>query len=592
MTKEQAINKISNTPHVYLNDDQKKIAIGIINSVPKGEDVLSYFDFVMKRADVGFKFDVSPEIAIGRIAVVNEMEVHNINTDSDNIDVNENKLIIGDNYEALKNLLLTHKEQIDVIYIDPPYNTETSKDDGNASSKEGNSSKFIYKDKFGRNGWLNMIRNRLVLARRLLSPNGVIFVSIDDSEQAYLKVLMDDIFGEGNFVNQLVWVSNKKGRQISNSAFAKTYEYIIMYSKNVDVEFTDSMIDRKYAEKIMPIIYEPKNLEIQKDDKGEYITQNELHNTNINGFNIKTRLNLFYPIYTNGKEITIKERKGYKKLLPPKNGEGVQGVWRWSKEKVERESDDLKVVRYKDTFKIFTKVRNITYSPKNIIFSPKLTTKSGGSELKNLGLTEFSFPKPSSLIKFLLTFVSKKESNVLDFFAGSGTTGHAVMELNKEDDGNRKFILVTNNENNIGLDITYERLYRIINGKSTSNEKDFKWLEKNVPFSKEKLRVFNIKHFDVEIDQSKELDNITNIAVKNLKKLNPLYNDKDALQVYFDLDGLNPINEAQKEQVYSTDPINHRISKNVNDFNKSYCTCGKSFIKIEDLKKHIEKENI
>jgi adenine-specific DNA methylase len=151
MTKEQAINKINNTPSIYLNDDQKRIARGIINSISKNEDVLNYFDFIMKRADVGFKFDVAPEIALGRIAIVNEMKKLNINI-SNKVDINENKLIIGDNYEALKNLLLTHKEKIDIIYIDPPYNTNKSKEDGNVSSKEGESSKFIYKDKFGRNG--------------------------------------------------------------------------------------------------------------------------------------------------------------------------------------------------------------------------------------------------------------------------------------------------------------------------------------------------------------------------------------------------------------------------------------------------------
>lgn len=566
MTKEQAINKIEKTPHVYLNDDQKKVAIGIINSIPNGQDVLGYFDFIMKRADVGFKFDVAPEIATGRIAVVNEMKEYNINIDPKIVGIDENKLIIGDNYEALKNLLLTHKEKIDVIYIDPPYNTEKSKEDGNTSSKEGNSSKFIYKDKFGRNGWLNMMRDRLVLAKRLLSPEGVIFVSIDDSEQAYLKVLMDDIFGEEN-TDVLIWRkiiegSSTGGTMKITNQYRKDHEYLVVGYKN-----KSNFRTNKYLE--LPN-YENSYENVDGDPRGEWMSAS---------------------ISMAGNEHSSK----FYSVKSP-NGHVTTRVWRVTEDEMKELISDNRIYfgpsgKNVPRRKIFISEQKET-TPKSI-FENLGTTFDANDYLETIVQNrKFTTTKPVELICRILETASTKKSTVLDFFAGSGTTAHAVMELNNVDKGNRKFILVTNNENNIGLDITYERIYRVINGKTTENSKDFKWLEKNTPFANEKLRVFNIKHFDVETSQSNELENITNMAIENLKKLSPLYEDNNLLQVYYDLDGLNPINEAQKEQIYSTDSIKHKISKFVKDSNKRYCACGKSFIKHDELEKHINKENM
>ena len=148
----------------------------------------------MKRT-VGFGFDYSPEIAKGRIVLLEEDKKRRINV-GDEVTADENKLIIGDNYNALKSLLCTHKGKIDVIYIDPPYNTERASEEGNYSSKEKQGEgRFLYKDKFGRTGWLTMMKDRLHKAKDLLSEDGIIFVSIDDNQHAYLKILMDQIFG-------------------------------------------------------------------------------------------------------------------------------------------------------------------------------------------------------------------------------------------------------------------------------------------------------------------------------------------------------------------------------------------------------------
>lgn len=591
MTKQEAISKIKSKPSTYLNDDQKTVAIGIINSIPEGEDVLKYFDFIMKRSDVGFKFDVAPEIATGRIAVVNEMENLNINI-SEKIDVNENKLIIGDNYEALKNLLLTHKEKIDVIYIDPPYNTEKSKEDGNSSSKEGEHSKFVYKDKFGRNGWLNMMRERLVLARRLLTNEGVIFVSIDDTEQAYLKVLMDEIFGEQNFVTNLPRKLRNGGKNDS-LFFRKNVDYVLVYTKNIS------------ALKMIPFKLNSTKY-VKKDnyfkERGKYQTSSldaKLTYSKVNDYPFEFEGEIYWP---GGKNKYVDRQK---------NGANPSDyTWRWSKELmefaknngfIEKSGNKIRSKVYfnckinKNLDGYFIEEINRTFKPSQSYFtdSTKFSNQAGSDILKNLNLS-FDRPKPTSLIKILTKLFTNRndQSLVLDFFAGSATTGHAILELNREDCGNRKFILVTNNHKNIALDKAYKRLFRIIKGETIEGKKDFAWIKKNNPFNNASLRVFNIKHFDVETNQSKELDNITKFAIKNLHKLNPLYKiQSNDIRVYYDLDGLNPLNEAQKKQLYSTDKIIHEKSTKKLTFEKNYCTCGKSFNENDELIKHIKKLN-
>ncbi len=568
MTKQEAISKIKSKPSTYLNDDQKTVAIGIINSIPEGEDVLKYFDFIMKRSDVGFKFDVAPEIATGRIAVVNEMENLNINI-SEKIDVNENKLIIGDNYEALKNLLLTHKEKIDVIYIDPPYNTEKSKEDGNSSSKEGEHSKFVYKDKFGRNGWLNMMRERLVLARRLLTNEGVIFVSIDDTEQAYLKVLMDEIFGEDT--DTIIWkkvIPGLAGGGImkTTKTFRKDHEYIHVAFRNKTTSKFLKYLDFPKSQ------HEYKNLD--NDPRGKWMSGGISQNINM-------KIN--------------KQSKKYYTITSP-SGMKITRIWRVEKKEM------LELIADKRIYfgpkgnnvprrKIFINETRL-HTPSSLFEGLSSTGEANHALTNIIGAHNFKTTKPTELICRLLEISSKKNSLILDFFAGSGTTGHSVMQLNKKDNGNRKFILVTNNENDIGIDITYNRLHRIIKGQTIEGKKDFNWIKNNDPYNNASLRVFNIKHFDVEINQIRNLDIITKFAIKNLHKLNPLYKiQSNDIRVYYDLDGLNPLNEAQKKQLYSTDKIIHEKSTKKLTFEKNYCTCGKSFNENDELIQHIKKLN-
>ncbi|MCV3754363.1 site-specific DNA-methyltransferase, partial [Ureaplasma zalophigenitalium] len=324
--------------------------------------------------------------------------------------------------------------------------------DGNSVANDAlkiNNNKFIYRDKFSRNGWLNMMNERLILAKELLKDDGVIFVSIDDSEQAYLKVLMDDIFGEENFVASMPFVSNLKGRQ-ANTNFALTHEYILVYKKNNHI-FNE--IPAEFANNVLPDVYKERVNDVSEDEYGKFVSQNELENSN-SAFNINTRPKLFFPIYINEKNgqyypTSYKTRETIDQILPRKGKDGVQLVWRWQKEKIDNEAQNLKIEFVNGAWKIKTKKRNLGFTLKSLILGKTLNTKNGNDllyEIISKPLEKekiFRTCKPIDLIKLFL--ITNKNARILDFFAGSGTTGHAVMELNREDGGNRTYTLITNN---------------------------------------------------------------------------------------------------------------------------------------------------
>ncbi|WP_225597312.1 site-specific DNA-methyltransferase [Mycoplasmopsis synoviae] len=410
--------------------------------------------------------------------------------------------------------------------MDPPYNTESAHSDGNsvANDKENvNSNKFIYRDKFSRNGWLNMMYERLKIARDLLKNDGFIFVSIDDNEQAYLKVLMDEIFGEENFICNFNFISKLAGRQIK-SFVANTHEYILLYAKNINnPNLSLDSLDEEYATKLMPNVYQKRNIQVEKDENGEYILQSNLQNGN-KIFNNLTRRNLYYPLY-----IHLNKKRNKYEVLTEMNCENcveikpskidnsdLYHVWRWSKNKVEAEKDDLVPVKTKNKWTIFSKKRNLNYMPKSLIMGSSLNTSSANKALESIfnGEVNFNTAKPVDLIKFILKLHFNNNARILDFFAGSGTTGHAVEELNKEDGGNRSYTLVTNNENNIAQNITYERLYRINNGHGTKKE-EFDWSKTNEKY-KSNLDVFDVKYKSTNLNDSRNIDEIQRNVIKML----------------------------------------------------------------------------
>ena len=371
-----------------------------------------------------------------------------------------NFLLEGDNLHSLKLLEKTHKGRIDVIYIDPPYNT------GNKD--------FVYNDTyvdnvdgFRHSKWLSFMAKRLSIARNLLSVEGIIFISIDDNECANLKLLCDEIFGEENFISEIIIKSNPRGSQ-SKKAIASLHEYLLVYAKSsahtpiIGHSLTEEMASEyKYS-----------------DENGSFRL---LGLRQRGGFWRATeRPKLFYPFYVDPLtlDFSIEPKEGYSvEIYPYQPSTGEKGTWRWSKEKVKNEADKLVARSVKRDGELVFDIYQKDYLNSNdterrtkarsIWDEKEMNYQNAATELKDIFYTSpFTYAKPTYLIKQALRMMDYNHQEiVLDFFAGSGTTGQAVLELNKEDGGNRQFILCTNNENNICEEITYERLKTVITGK-------------------------------------------------------------------------------------------------------------------------------
>lgn len=337
-----------------------------------------------------------------------------------------NFLIEGDNLASLQLLEKTHKGKIDLIYIDPPYNTGNNDfgyDDTRVDINDG----------FRHSKWLSFMKVRLSIARKLLKEDGVIFLAIDDNEQANLKLLCDNIFGEDNFLASIIWQHSIQPKGYAGT-FSVHHNYILCYQK------TDA-----YVLNSLP--------RTEEDNKAYSNPDNDPRGRWRSGDvrNALYRPNLIYDIITPSGKI----------IKPCANG------WRWSKETVEEKIRTGEIIFSEDETRIIRKIYLDTLdgrTPETIWFGKDVgTTRSAMSEIKEIfGSSAFGTPKPTGLIERVLRLVENKNAICLDFFAGSGTTGHAVMKLNAEDGGSRRFILCTNNENNICREVTYERIKRVI----------------------------------------------------------------------------------------------------------------------------------
>ena len=372
-------------------------------------------------------------------------------------DTTQNLYIEGDNLEVLKLLQSSYLNSVKMIYIDPPYNT-------------GND--FVYADDFadgiahykevtgqvtksnpetaGRyhTNWLNMMYPRLKLARNLLTDDGVIFISIDDNEQANLKKLCDEVFGEDNFINHFSWVVNITGRLISGKGAAKTWESVLVYARKIE-ECSCFNIGYKFAKTKMPDAYKGFNKDIRKDAFGNFAVGDTLYNHN-RMFNEETRRNLVFSIFYNPdtQEFFTGEigdyKEGYIEIKPHSNGDGTHKyhAWRWSKEKIKNESYNLIALPTNNGgYEIYTKIRQFD---KTLLKDIITNISNGDTEVQKLfdGKKYFDYPKSVDLLRILLGAIQAQDSIILDFFSGSATTAHAVMQLNAEDGGHRKFICV------------------------------------------------------------------------------------------------------------------------------------------------------
>ena len=382
-----------------------------------------------------------------------------------------NLFIAGDNLEALKLLRETHGRAVKLIYIDPPYNTRNDFvyiDDFAVSARAFRRGALLEDDveddldedpgddgDDGADGrfhsaWLSMMYPRLLLARDLLAVDGVGFVSIDANEMAQLKLLLSEVFGARNVIATIVWVSNLKGRQISGGGPAGTHEYIICFARNADAvaRFRGSAAD---LHALMPAVYRRADYALKYDAKGPYVTKNELYNTN-SRFNERTAPTMVFRIHYHpgtGEVLVTDidddtEFAGFVTAMPhPNHRPGLRWhAWRWSRARVLEHSDDLEFDVTGGTLRIRTKVRDVDgMTLKDVIIGP--STMTGQRDLDDLGMRRlFDAPKPVALLRTLIAVTTSDNDIVLDFFAGSGTTGQAVMEQNADDGGRRRFVLV------------------------------------------------------------------------------------------------------------------------------------------------------
>ena len=366
---------------------------------------------------------------------------------SEDKDAPNHILIEGDNLETLATLAYTHEGKIDIIYIDPPYNT------GNKD--------FIYndsyvdkEDSYRDSKLLSFMSRRLKIAKKLLSDRGVIFISIDDNEQAQLKLLCDETFGENNFLSEIMWHKNYASANDSKT-FSKVLDYILAYRK------TD-----KFIRNLLPRTEKQNTLYKydSNDGKGKWRSDN---------LSVRTySANYDFPIVN---PITGVEYN------PPKGRS-----WMTNKERIQEWITETRVYFGLNGKGAPQLKRYLSEVQQGVVPTTYWSYDDCGhndearKEIKDIfGQPPFDSPKPTRLLKQILRLGSNNESIILDFFAGSGTTLHATMQLNSEDGGHRKCILVTNNENNICEEVTYERNRRVIQGYTNAKGEEVPGLIKN-----------------------------------------------------------------------------------------------------------------
>jgi len=397
------------------------------------------------------------EMCKEKLPVLKEVKDKEITTDKNKP---VNLLIEGDNYHALSVLNYTHAKKVDVIYIDPPYNT------GNKD--------FIFNDRYvdkedtyRHSKWLSFMEERLRLAKNLLKDTGVIFISIGDDEHSNLRLLMDDIFGEQNFVSsvpRLAKTSSDKG-----TFYAPSKDFVLVYKSPMRTEKFNDVLGGEYKKRFKGI-----------DRRGRFAIVG-LYQASLDPMRGCSNQRYFIECPDGSLVIppgnTTPKMKKDGAYIAPKNKNDK--IWRWTYSSYLKKKDLLVFKESKNSplidaegkpaeWNVYTKYyledrQAAGKRPRD--WMENFPNTLGSIELAEMQIN-FSYPKPTALIKYLVNITcSNKNAVILDFFAGSGTTGHAVLKLNnKEDGGNRRFILVTNNENNICTNVCYPRIKKVIQG--------------------------------------------------------------------------------------------------------------------------------
>lgn len=471
------------------------------------EQLLEVIDKLENKKKYGLVWDEErvPEKVVTdcqhKLPVLSEVKEREIITDDEQ---QTHILIEGDNYHALSVLNYTHKDKIDFIYIDPPYNT------GKANEWKYNDKYVDETDTYGHSKWASLMKRRLELSKDLLKETGVILISIDDNEHAHLKLICDSIFDEKNYVGSIIW---RGGKRNAAKYISTSHEYILFYGKNLET-ISKKKISWKVRKSGLEDIYKAYE-KIKKTNKDEYVKQTlelkkwfkELAPDNpakdhehysyvdekgiyfpdniSRGGGGGARWSLINPFTGNYVKIPSrgwafsKEEDLLRAVEENRvhfNGDGVPCIKSYLKEK---ETQILDTIFYKDRRAASTKFKDI------------------------LGDGVFDFPKDHEIISYFIDALSPKNAVVLDFFAGSGTTGHSVLELNKNG-SSRQFILSTNNEGNICTDVTHPRLQKVINGYiGVKTKTNYQGLKGNLKYYKTSFVANNRNKDQLKLDITK-----------------------------------------------------------------------------------------
>lgn len=398
-----------------------------------------------------------------------------------NIDKKDNLIIKGNNLLALSSLLENYRNSIKLIYIDPPYNT--------------GSDSFRYNDKFNRSTWLTFMKNRLNIARELLIDDGVIFVHCDDNEQAYLKVLMDEIFGSENFIANVPTIMNLKGNQ-DEYGFAGTHEYMLVFTKNKDsARLYDLPVD------------DPDEIENWEEDSIGYFKKGaNLKATGVNAPREK-RPNLYFPVYiSESGEFSLEKVNDTDFELYPIT-DGKEMSWRWQYSTMEKYIDDIIVTKSNGNYSLYKKQRPElgdlpTKRPKSIFYKPTYSSGNGTKQIRDLfGERIFNYPKPEELIRDVIEIGTSEGDIVLDFFMGSATTHAVAHKMNRQYIGIEQMGYINT--------VSVPRLQKVIEGEQGGISKEIDW-QGGGSFIYLELKELNERYIKMlgEVTELKELKSI------------------------------------------------------------------------------------
>ena len=392
------------------------------------------------------RFEEDSENALPTLKVVKGKEIKSKDAENPT-----NVFIEGDNYHALSVLNFTHHGKVDVIYIDPPYNT-------GAKDWKYNNKYVDESDSFRHSKWLSFMFKRLRLAKDVLSEDGIICVTIDDYELPRLLLIMEKIFGENNHLGTAVIRINPGGRKTKRT-LAQQHEYAIFFAKNPET---------KVAKLLKPIAEKTHSY---KEDKAGWYEERNLRKEGQDSL-ATDESNRYYPIYIDAKTGAISTKKKYKEVIWPLDTKGQKRIWRRGKDDIDSlyERGDLITKTTKYGTQIYFKFRGGIEgeTPKSFWEDVRFSASEHGTQVLERILGKggmFQFPKsPHAVAECIKVCSARKDAIVLDFFAGSGTTAQAVLDLNKLDGGTRQYILCTNDEGNIASEVCYPRIKNIING--------------------------------------------------------------------------------------------------------------------------------